>query len=80
MPPELIALPIPPGCGALWSLFLDLHARRGNSGTSLLPIALADLLAWQQLFGVRLTSWEIDTLMQLDAAALAAHTETDTTL
>ena len=41
------------------------------------PIALADIVAWQTLMDVRLTHWEIDTLLQLDSAALAAQTTMD---
>ena len=41
------------------------------------PIALADIVAWQTLMGVCLTPWEIDTLLQLDSAALAAQTTMD---
>ena len=41
------------------------------------PIALADIVAWQTLMGVQLTPWEIETLLQLDAAALAAKTTMD---
>ena len=76
-PPELIPLPIPAGCGAVWSVFLQLNARRGNNGMALSPIALADIVAWQTLMGVELTPWEIETLLQLDCVALAAPTSMD---
>lgn len=74
-PPELIPLPIPSGCDSVWALFLDLNSRRGNGGMGPSPIAWSDLLAWQQLMGVILTPWEIDTLMHLDIAALSAQSE-----
>ena len=77
IPPELIPLPIPSGCNAVWSVFLDLNNRRGNHGMGAIPIALADLVAWQTLMGVQFTPWEIDTLLQLDSAALAAQTTMD---
>jgi hypothetical protein len=34
-------------------------------------ITPADMLAWQQLHGVRFTAWEVDTLQAMDRAALA---------
>ncbi len=34
------------------------------------PLALIDVLAWCQLHQLQLTPWELDTLLQLDAAAL----------
>lgn len=77
-PPELIPLPIPPGGSAIWSVFLDLNSRRGNNGMGPSPIALADVVAWQQLMGVDLTPWEVETILHLDAAALAAQTTTET--
>ena len=61
----------------MWSVFLDLNSRRGNQGMGAVPIALADIVAWQTLTDVRLTPWEIDTLLQLDSAALAAPTTMD---
>ena len=78
-PPDLIPLPIPLGCGAVWSVFLELNARRGNNGMGVSPIALADIVAWQELMGLRLTPWEIETILHLDAAALAAQTISDPT-
>ena len=39
------------------------------------PISMSDLLAWQQLHGVELNSWELDTLHQLDQVALTAAAE-----
>jgi len=61
----------------VWSVFLDLNSRRGNHGMGGSSIALADIVAWQTLMGVQLTPWEIDTLLQLDSAALAAQTTMD---
>ena len=76
-PPELIPLPLPRGCQALWSAFLDLHARRGHSGFGPLPIGLGDLVAWQTLMAIDLNPWEIDTVLQLDGCVLAALTLDD---
>ena len=63
----------------MWSVFLDLNSRRGNQGMGVSSIGLADIVAWQTLMDVRLTPWEIDTLLQLDSVALAAQTTMDET-
>jgi hypothetical protein len=34
-----------------------------------------ELLAWQQLQGVRLSAWEVDTLRAMDQAALGVAAE-----
>jgi len=61
----------------VWSVFLDLNNRRGNHDMGAAPIALADIVAWQTLMDVRLTPWEIETLLQLDSVALAAQPTLD---
>ena len=38
-------------------------------------IGPADLLAWQQLRGLELTPWEVDTLFALDNAAMRASAD-----
>lgn len=34
------------------------------------PISYRDVLAWQQVSRIALTPWEVDTIMELDRAAL----------
>jgi hypothetical protein len=70
--PELDVPPIPYGCEWLWAAFLQLNASRGSNGMGPSAIGPADLLAWQQLRGLRLNHWEIDTLLALDGVALRA--------
>lgn len=61
----------------LWQVFTELNAtRQGGIGPS--RIALQDYLAWQQLHDVSLTPWEIETLIEMDIAALNAHSEGST--
>lgn len=43
-----------------------------RSGMAAQPLCLADIEAWCRLNGVRLSSWELETLIVADAAALAA--------
>jgi hypothetical protein len=72
--PELQLPDLPPGCQLVWDTFIELHNKRG-SGMSPLPIGWRDLQAWQEVREVRLTPWEIDTLMALDTAALKSLNE-----
>lgn len=74
--PRLVA-EIPPAGQQLWDTYLQLDASR-QSGMSAQPITLHDLDAWGRLYGVRMTPWELDTLIQLDKAALARAAEART--
>ena len=61
-------------CGALWDAFVALDAARVPSmGVS--PILSTELLAWQQLHGLRLTPWEVDTLQAMDRATLVLRSQ-----
>jgi hypothetical protein len=67
--PRLAGRP-PAAAAALWDAFLSLNAAR-PAGLAPSAITPADMLAWQQLHGVRFTAWEVDTLQAMDRAALA---------
>lgn len=41
-----------------------------QSGMATNPIALSEIEAWCRLQCVTLTPWELDTLLEMDAAAL----------
>lgn len=65
---------IPECVQALWSTFVQLSAtRRTGMGPS--AITLTDIEAWCRLSGVRLSPWELDTLLAVDAAMLKSATE-----
>lgn len=72
-PPELQVPPLPPGTADLWGTYLQI---RNSCAAGLGPAVMTqqDVLAWQQLHGVRLLPWEIDTLFAIDVAARAAAT------
>lgn len=56
---------------SIWEVFLRLAAcRRSGFGPS--PLCLADVEAFCRLAGITLTPWELETLLTIDAAALAA--------
>lgn len=62
----------PPAAGAqVWEAFAELSASR-PAGMGLSAVPHSELEAWQRLHGVRLTPWEIETLMAMDRAALTA--------
>lgn len=66
--PRLASRP-PAAAAALWDAYAALHATR-PSGMGPSAITASELLAWQQLHGVRLTPWEAETLQAMDRAAL----------
>lgn len=59
----------------MWEAFCSLSVGR-RSGWGASPLTFVDIEAWCRLQGVRLTPWELDTLLALDAKTLqlaAAH-------
>lgn len=73
--PRLVQVEIPAPMRELWEAYRQLDATRRNSGMGLHRITLADVAAWCRLMCVRLTPWEVDTLIGIDAAALAVASE-----
>jgi hypothetical protein len=69
-PDDLKLLPIPAGMDGLWSTFLQLHPRRAPGMNGPAALTPSDLLAWQQLYGVEFTPFEVETLFALDDAAV----------
>ena len=61
---------VPAEVRPLWETYLTLSATR-RTGMGLSPLALVDIEAWQRMNGIRFSPWELDTLIQLDAACLA---------
>ena len=66
-----LVITVPPACTELWGTFLQLSRAR-RSGMSAQALTLVDVQAWCQLHGVVLTSWELDTLLDMDSAAIGA--------
>lgn len=60
---------LPRGAESVWRAFLQLSGQR-QSGMATNPIALTEIEAWCRLQRVTLTPWELDTLLEMDAAAL----------
>ena len=53
------------------SAFMDLHTTRPSGGFGPSAIPLSEMIAWQSAMNLRLTPWEVETLLHLDRAALA---------
>jgi hypothetical protein len=72
-PPAMLrdAPALPAGCKQLWEDFLELHGSRGSTGWGAARITFADLHAWQQVNGVRLSPWEIGCIRKADDLWLA---------
>jgi hypothetical protein len=76
--PLLEPVPIPPEVRPLWDVFVTLAACRRSGGMGASALCLADIDAWCRLVGATLTPWELETLIAVDAAALAAaHPRTE---
>lgn len=69
-PPPLSRCLVP-----LWETFLTLSCAR-RSGMGPHALTLTDIEAWCRLTGVRLSPWELDTLLALDAVALSVTART----
>lgn len=67
--------PLPPAIAPLWDLFAALSHTRALGGA----ITYTELEGWQRAHGVRLTSWEVETLMAMDRAVRSAPKPKDTT-
>lgn len=66
----LLDVPAVPTCAAaLWHLWCSLNQTR-PSGMGPSPISHQEIAAACHLHGVQLSTWEVDTLIQLDGVAL----------
>lgn len=68
--PRLLVRP-PLGGEQLWAAFSALAAAR-PMGMAAGAVPMSEIAAWQALHGVRLSPWEVETLIAMDHAALAA--------
>lgn len=75
-PPELKIPLIPVGGESLLSVFMDLHMSRPVSGFGPAAIPLTEVMAWQKAMHVRLTPWEVETILHLDRTALIEMMDT----
>jgi hypothetical protein len=71
---EELTLDVPPEGRFLFDVFVTLGHRRRAGFDTAQAFVLADIEAYCRLHRLPLTSWELDTLLEMDSAALvAAH-------
>jgi len=66
---------IPAGSDYLLRVFMELHCARPTGGMSISPILFSELLAYQQVFKVELSPFEVETIFFIDRAAIQEMTE-----
>ena len=54
---------------------MELHCLRPAGGMSISPILFSELLAYQQVFKVELSPFEVETIVFIDRAAIQEMTE-----
>ncbi len=60
---------VPKAAENVWQLYTALGIQR-RSGMGMHPLTFSDIEAWCRLYGVQLNPWELDTILELDAASL----------
>lgn len=72
---ELVPPPVPSDCRPLLQTFWELRRAAGSNAFGKNPITYSELAAWQSLYGVQLQPFEVDLLLHMDRAAIAAANE-----
>jgi hypothetical protein len=54
---------------------MELHCSRPTGGMGISPILFSELLAYQQVFKVKLSPIEVETIFFIDRAAIQEMTE-----
>lgn len=68
----LVAEPLPAAARPLWRVFMSIAGQRRSGGMGPSSLTFTDVEAYQRLYGVQFTPWELDTLFAIDAASLGA--------
>ncbi|HQR22187.1 MAG TPA: hypothetical protein PKV98_15055 [Burkholderiaceae bacterium] len=74
---RITAAIVPAHAAELWGAFRALDGRRAPAFKGRTPLLFADIAAYTRLLGIRLTPWEIETLLAMDQAALGVYAELD---
>ncbi|HEY0589670.1 MAG TPA: hypothetical protein VGD52_26320 [Pseudoduganella sp.] len=70
-PDERLFNTCPPGGEEIWRAYCQIGRSR-PAGMGPAAISQSEIGWWQQNYGVRLSPWELDTLIEIDAAFMAA--------
>ena len=57
----------------MWRIFRQLSAARGSGMMGPQALTFSDIDAWQRLYRLRLTPWEVDVLRELDDVLIAHY-------
>lgn len=74
--PSMITPEVPRCCMTIVAAFGQLSAAR-PAGMGMSAIPPTEIDAWQRLYGLRLTPWELDTLTAMDGAAMSVYVESE---
>ena len=66
-PAALDGPPLPEIADPVWTTFASLHARRNSGMEGPQPLSYEAILAWCNLYGIRLSLWEMEVIEALDA-------------
>jgi len=78
-PEQLVPLPFPYELSHVWGWFQRLCQMRQNTGFGISRLS-GEIVAWQQLEGVRLNPYELEVIQMLDADLVAHHSKAKETL
>jgi len=78
-PEQLAPLPFPYELSHVWEWFQRLCQMRQNTGFGVSRLS-GEIVAWQQLEGIRLNPYELEVIQMLDADLVAHHSKTKETL
>jgi hypothetical protein len=67
--------PLPAATAYLWTYFQDLHVGRPSYGMGPCRLPRSEIRAWEEGEGIRLSPWEVRTLVSVDAAWVEAMNE-----
>lgn len=56
----------PKGGESLWSAYGQIGRSRPSGFGGISAVSLSEIESWQRLYGVTLTPWEIDTIIEID--------------
>lgn len=65
-PKELQGPDFPDLLEYIWSAFIHLSSLRGQGFSGPLPIDYRTISDWMDLTGIKLSAWEVDTILRLD--------------
>ena len=70
MPEQLESVDLPECLTYLWNWFNILTSKRGFNEVGVLPLTFTEINSWAKLFKIELESWELNSLISLDAVYL----------